>query len=144
MIFTDVGVHDVITFCPMLFRKCASEFFAINDYLLFSECVKEFSAILNQASLYLVRIYGTHQSLESVRRGTAVRTVRKETEITCSIVGELTHAHIVFAATDIGQQSDCQKVGECISATSCNSMIRYCHKDFIKHDFSAYSVDIQL
>ncbi len=70
---------------------------AVDDNLFLGKRVKEFSAVLNQASLDFVRIYGTHQSLESIiRRWTAVRTVCKESEITRPIEGELAHVQTII------------------------------------------------
>ena len=62
----------------MSFRRCTPELLAIYDNLPVSGRVKEFPAMLNQESLNLIGIHGTHQSLESVRRGgLPVRTVGK-------------------------------------------------------------------
>ena len=67
VILADIGVHDIIAFRAMLFRRCASELFAIYDNLLLSKRVKELPAMLNQTSLNLIGIHGAHQPLESVR-----------------------------------------------------------------------------
>ena len=131
MILADIGVHYVIAFRSMLFRRCTPELFAVYDNLFFRKRVKELPAMLNQTSLNLIGIHSTHQPLESVRRRAAVRTLGKQTEITRPIISELAHVHIILASADIGQQGDCQKVGKRVCATTCNPMIGYCHKDFV-------------
>lgn len=49
-------------------------------------------------------------------------------------MGKLAHVNIVLSVADIGQKGDGQKVGKQVGATSRNSVIGYCHKDFVKHD----------
>ena len=66
--------------------------------------------MFNQTSLYLIWSYGTHQSLESIRGGTAVGAIGKKTEVTCPIVGKLTHIGIILTSANVRQQSDCQQV----------------------------------